>query len=139
MKKNILCIVLSFLIINVTLMQPVRAAGMESNKNICNDVIITAITPALNKAISDFYKTLYKETPEFDYTSTSIVGIERPNKNRTSYFIISVEIEPYFGPHITVGKDRIQIELSSSQEPKAIILEHLKSYPLSEQYHHLYL
>lgn len=76
------------------------------------DVILTALTPTINNAIGDYYKKNFSESPLYDYTSIKILNIEQPNGDRTSYFIITIEVKPFWGPHITVGKDIITIELS---------------------------
>ena len=65
--------------------------------------------------------------------------IERPNGYRTWYFIINIEINPFIGPHIPVGKDRISIELSYPGLQEILTFEHVKDYPLPERYQHLYL
>ena len=68
-----------------------------------------------------------------------ILNIERPNGNRTSHFIINIEVEPFIGPHITVGKDRISIDLSYPGYQKLLKFEHLVDYSLPDHYKNLYL
>lgn len=49
------------------------------------------------------------------------------------------EVKPFFGPHITVGKDIITIELSYPGLQVIKNFEHVESYPLPERYNNLYL
>lgn len=46
----------------------------------------------------------------------------------------NIEVGPFIGPHITVGKDRISIELSYPGHQKLLKFEHLEDYPLPERY-----
>ncbi|MGN6712453.1 DUF3888 domain-containing protein [Anaerocolumna jejuensis] len=103
------------------------------------DVILTALTPTINNAIGDYYKKNFTESPLYDYTSIKILNIEQPNGDRTSYFIITIEVKPFWGPHITVGKDIITIELSYPGLQVIKNYKHVESYPLPDRYNNLYL
>ncbi len=112
----------------------------EKSQNILyQDVIITALSPSINTAIEDYYKTFLTESPLYDSTAIKILDIERPNSDRTSLFIINIEVKPFIGPHITVGKDRISIELSYPGLQEIIKFEHIKDYPLPDRYKYLYI
>lgn len=103
------------------------------------DVIITALAPTIDIAISEYYRTILTESPFYDSTSIKILDIERPNGDRTSLFIINIEVKPFIGPHITVGKDKISIGLSYPGSQEILKFEHIKDYPLPERYNNLYL
>lgn len=111
----------------------------ESQDILYQDVIITALAPTIDTAVADYYKNILTETPFYDSTSIKILKIKRPNGDRTSHFIIDIEVKPFIGPHITVGKDRISIELTYPESPKLLKFEHIKDYPLPERYKDLYL
>ena len=140
--KRILCFAIASIIISTMLFSVAGAQDIErieSSEYLYNDVIIGALIPAMDKAVSNYYKTKYKETPGFQPDFAVIKKIERPNGDRTSYFIIEVEVQPYFGPHITVGKDRITLEIKGGELPKVIKFKHLEDYPLPERYQDFYL
>ena len=103
------------------------------------DVIITALAPTIDKAVDDYYKNVLSESPGYDSSSIKILNIERPNANRTSHFIINLEIEPFIGSYLMVGKDRISIDLSYPGLRKLLKFEHEEDYPLPEHYKDLYL
>ena len=103
------------------------------------DVIITALAPTINKAVADHYKNTFSETPGYDISTIKILNIKRPNGYRTMNFIIKIEVTPFFGPHITVGRDIISIELSYPGIQELVNFEHVKDYPLTERYKDLYL
>jgi len=111
----------------------------EAQDILYEDVIITALVPTINAAIDDYYKTFLTESPLYDSTSINILDIERPNGYRTWHFIINIEVSPFIGPHITVGKDKISIDLSYPGIPEILKFEHIEDYPLPERYKHFYL
>ena len=111
----------------------------ESQDILYKDVIITALTPTVNKAVADYYKNIFSETPGYDISTIKILNIERPNGNRTTKFNIKIEVTPFFGPHITVGRDIISVELSYPGIQELISFQHVEDYPLPERYKDLYL
>lgn len=131
MKDTIVFITALFLL-SGTFTFAAGAKDGESEDYLCNDVIITALSPAIDKAIGDYYNTKLKYTPVSSVIYSKVTGIERPNGDRTSYFLIDMEIKPYLGPHITVGRDRILLELGYGTPPKVLKFEHLEDYPLPE-------
>jgi len=146
MKKKIILVVTIFILIVVVITiknsivnTTAKQTEEESQDILYQDVILTALAPTINTAVEDYYKNILTETPFYDSTSIKILNIERPNGYRTWYFIINIEIRPFIGPHITVGKDRISIELSSTGRTEILSFEHVKDYPLPEHYKDLYL
>ena len=103
-----------------------------------HDVIITALAPAIDGAMADYYSDKFIFLPNYAVYTTDIKSIERPNGNRTQYFLVELEIEPYLGPHIAVGRDRLLIELKSSQLPKVLKFEHLLDYELPKHKEYYY-
>ncbi len=146
MKKKIILVVTIFIFIvvvfsvkNSIVNTTAKQAEEESQDILYQDVIITALSPTINTAIEDYYKNILTETPLYDSSFIKILNIERPNGYRTWYFIINIEINPFIGPHIPVGKDRISIELSYPGLQEILSFEHVKDYPLPEHYQNLYL
>ena len=146
MKKKIVLVVTIFILIVaiITIKDSyintmAKQAEEESQDMLYQDVIITALAPTINVAIDDYYKNVLSYLPTYDSLFIKILNIERPNGNRSSHFIINIEVKPYIGPHITVGKDRISIELSRSGLPVILKFEHVEDYPLPERYKDLYL
>lgn len=143
-NKKIIITALILIIVIITIRTSiVNTLAKQVNEDpqaiLYQDVTITALTPTIIEAISDYYKNLYTATPFFDSSTIKILNIERPNGNRTSYFIIKIEVRPFFGPHIPVGIDIITIELSYPGLQVLKKYEHVKSYPLPERYNNLYL
>lgn len=146
MKKNRLLVVIIFILILVFMslknsyINTTAKPTEETSLNILHqDVIITALSPTINTAIEDYYKTYLNYTPLYDSTSIEIIDIERPNGNRTWHFIINLEVRPFVGPHITVGKDRLSIDLSYPGTQDILKFEHIEDHPLPDHYKDLYL
>lgn len=144
-KKRILVVTIFIIIvaviniINSFVNTTAKQTKEESQDILYQDVILTALAPTINTAIADYYKTLLTESPLYDSTAIKILNIERPNGDRTSLFIINIEVKPFIGPHITVGKDKISIKLSYPGLLEILKFEHIKDYPLPERYKYLYL
>lgn len=141
-KKLILTIFI--LIIGITIRPSFansNADQVEENPEdiLYQDVIITALAPTIISAVTDYYKNIYSETPLYDFSFIKIINIERPNGYRTAHFIIKIEVKPFFGPHIPVGKDILSIELSYPGTQVLTNFEHIEDYPLPEHYKNLYL
>lgn len=133
-------IVIIFITIRDSFINTIANRAEEESQDILyQDVIITALVPTIDLAVADYYKDIFSETPFYDLSYIKILNIERPNGYRTSYFIINIEVTPFFGPHITVGRDRLSIELSYPGIQNILKFEHLEDYPLPERYKHLYL
>lgn len=144
-KRHMLIATLSILIVvvfttnNTYVKTTAKQADEESQDILYQDVIITALAPTIDNAIDEYYKNVLSYLPGYDSSFIKILNIERPNGDRTSYFIINIEVEPFIGPHITVGKDRISIKLSYPGIQEIQKFEHLEDYPLPERYKNLYL
>lgn len=130
MKKFII----SLLIFTAVFIPTASAAQYIPDDTECHDIIMNLLAPTINKGIDGYYKNLYNYIPGFEAWNTEIKSIDRPNGNRTQYFIIKLDVKPYFGPHITVGEDLITIELKAFSEPKIIKFEHLKDFELPQNY-----
>ncbi len=131
--------ILAFFLINGLFTVSARAQSAEVQETIYQDALMTVLAPTLNSATDEYYKTILREMPGFGPSEAKIINIQRPNGDRTAYFLIEIEVAPYLGPHITVGRDRILLELKYGSPPQVLAFEHLEDYPLPEHYRALYL
>lgn len=140
-KKRILVVTLFILVVVVITIKITKAkqSEEESLDILYQDVILTALAPSIDKAINDYYKNVLSYLPGYDFSFIKILNIERPNADRASHFIINIEVEPYIGPHIAVGKDRMSIDLSSPGTQVLTNFEHLEDYPLPDHYKDFYI
>lgn len=99
-----------------------------SKEELYQDLFITLLGPFIEKSIENYYGKPYA----YDPWSVDVINIERPNGNRTSYFIIKLQIMPYIGAHNTIGIDNLTIEVKYGEVPKVIKFEHIKSYEIPQ-------
>jgi hypothetical protein len=144
MKKKLMLaifiLIVSFITIRTSDINSMAKQVEEEQPDILyQDVIITALAPSIINAISTYYSNILSEIPLYDSTSIKVLEIERPNGSRTWTFIIKLEVKPFIGPHITVGKDIITIGLSYPGTQIIKNFEHVEDFPLPERYQDLYL
>ena len=92
-------------------------------EEIYHDTIMSLIYPYVADAITDYYGQPFAHDPWSD----TILSIERPNGYRTYYFVIELEVIPYYGPHNSVGIDHLTISIKTN-EVKVEKFEHIKTY-----------
>lgn len=109
-------------------------SSQGSKEELYQDIYITLLMPYIDKAINSFYEKYFTYLPGADPYFVNILSIERPNGYRTYFFILKLEVLPYIGPHISVGRDQITIEIKYGSKPKVIKFEHDESYPLPPNY-----
>ncbi len=138
MKKLIVtAVILSML----TGLLPVFAAAADgSTRKTCDQdtdiyrsLSLTLLSPYVDKAIGDFYDEYMTYLPREDTWFYQILSIERPHPGDYSY-IIKLEVLPYVGPHLSVGRDHITLKTDLSGKVMVEKFEHLESYELPPHY-----
>ncbi|MFC7686626.1 DUF3888 domain-containing protein [Ureibacillus sp. GCM10028918] len=105
----------------------------DTKEMLINDILMLLLGPQIDKAVSDYYSKYLNETPLVYPYQVEIVNIDRIGGFRTFDFLITLEITPVVGPHISVGKDRLTFEISPTIIPGQIKLmkfEHLETHEL---------
>lgn len=97
-----------------------------SLEELYRDVFMSFVTPYIKEAVCDYYKQPFN----VDLWSSKILSIERPNGYRTFFFILKIEVQPYYGPHNSVGVDQITLTIGSSGKVTIKKFEHIKTYEL---------
>ncbi|HYE09993.1 MAG TPA: DUF3888 domain-containing protein [Patescibacteria group bacterium] len=101
-------------------------------EQIYRDLTITMLYPHVKKAIETYYSDYMTYLPHEDPWSYEFIKIDKtPGKNYN--YTIVIQVLPYVGPHLSVGKDQItfKIGLDSVKLEK---FEHLESYELPPYY-----
>jgi len=107
--------------------------SIKQNEQVYYNLFITMLYPYVEEAIADYYSE-YMTHPlnadPYDYRFISIEEIYGLNYSNT----VELEVHPYVGPHLSVGRDRItfKIELDGVNIEK---FEHLESHELPSRYH----
>ena len=93
------------------------------------DISMSTLLPYIQKAVDDYYTASIGISPAVDPWQPDIQYIERPHGYRTYLFQIKLDVLPYIGPHRSVGKDQVTLEVST-REVKVMKFEHIESYPV---------
>ncbi|HWS43331.1 MAG TPA: DUF3888 domain-containing protein [Pseudoflavonifractor sp.] len=135
-KKALLTLLLSLVGITQLLIYSAKAtAGIALDDPVrLNDMVKTLLMPSIQEAADDFYEPYLTIEPTVaTYYATEITEIQGGEQIRegiyNSHYTVVVEIFPYVGPHISVGKGRITLKF----QPDGVSVEnyeHLESYEL---------
>jgi hypothetical protein len=96
------------------------------------DMLMLFVLPEIDKAIADYYSNWLTTKPVVYPYMINIVKSERLNGFRGYDFKITLEVTPVVGPHISVGKDRLTLEITPTipQMVKMVKYQHLTTEPL---------
>lgn len=93
------------------------------------DALMLFLNPSVEEAANNYYSERIGRSLLSDPWSNKVLYIRRPNGYESFLFEIKLEVRPYYGPHNTVGIDRVTLTFSSSGvEIKSF--EHIKDYPV---------
>ncbi|GAA0774252.1 hypothetical protein GCM10008908_23780 [Clostridium subterminale] len=109
----------------------------ESTEELYQDVFLALLMPYIKTEVEKYYSTYMSQTPLVDPYSIYINSISRPNGYRSFVFDISLQVNPYIGPHILVGTDNIDFTVEGNGRVKVKNFEHIKSYDLPPNYEHI--
>ncbi len=109
----------------------------ETKEELYRQLFITLLFPHVEKAIRDYYDEYMKYLPgeapwAYDFTRFE----KTPNKNYE--YTVTMEVRPYVGPHLSVGKDRMTFEIGLG----GVALqkyEHLESHELPSHYQDIWI
>ncbi|MDR1541912.1 MAG: DUF3888 domain-containing protein [Clostridiales bacterium] len=107
-----------------------------------NDMAITLLMHSIKGAVNSFYELyLTIEPTAVPWNGAKIAGIqggERIHEGiNNSHYIVAIEVFPYVGPHLDVGKDRITLEVKMDGVTVKGY-EHMEYYALPTNYHSLF-
>lgn len=101
----------------------------QEQHELYQDVFVTLLDPYIRKAIDDYYDQFLTTSPMYSPGDVEILNVERPMGYRSFLYTIKLQIQPYVGPHESVGIDQLTISVSAG-EVKVEKFEHIKSYEL---------
>jgi len=118
MKKSIFFIFAAVIMVSQLLFVNAKATGelaLDDSVRL-NDMVITLLMPSINNAVDSFYEPyLTIEPTVVPYYGTKIANIQGGEQIHkgiyNSHYTAIVDVFPYIGPHISVGKDRIELSI----------------------------
>lgn len=141
MKKLLIAVLASVMVLTGFTANAVNSEEKSSisleNPERLNKIIITLLMPEIQKAVNDFYEPYLSIEPTVvayfgDSKITNIIG-----DTESSIYTVEVEVEPYVGPHISIGRDRMTFEIRAGGTATIKNYEHLKNYDLPQNRQHL--
>lgn len=105
----------------------------ESREEIYHDLFITLLSPNIDVAVNEYYSKLLTTNPTVYGYMVDILGAERVYGYRSFRFLVTLEVTPVVGPHISVGKDRLVFDIGAGGT-KLIKYEHLETHELPDHW-----
>ena len=106
--------------------------GEESKEQIYYNLFVTLLYPYVEEAIDNYYSEYMTYLPGEAPYSYRFISIKKTPGLNYSY-TVELEVQPYVGPHLSVGRDRIIFSIDLG-EVKMEKYEHLESYELPPHY-----
>lgn len=101
------------------------------------DMLMLFLSPAIDKAVEQYYLQYLKIKPLVYPYEVNILHIERINGFRGFMFSVTLEVSPVVGPHLSVGKDLITFYVSVGPKLQLIRYRHLEDHKLPPNYEDL--
>lgn len=140
MKKNaIVCLLVILFMLAVQLpytAQTIYKPPEKSREELYQDIFITLLHPNIDKAVSKYYSTLLADAPTVYPYQVDVIKAERTGEYRSFGFLLTLQVTPVVGPHISVGMDQLTFFIASGR----VILrdfKHVKTYDLPPHWQHI--
>lgn len=140
MKKRViipsLFIICFIITITSNAAQKYYQPAKESEEELVMDLFLTTILPTIQTAVSNYYEASLTEDPLVYPYEIKILNMERLGQDHSFQFSVTLEVMPVVGPHISVGKDCIKLDIS----PGNVVLKefkHLETYELPPHWQHI--
>lgn len=104
----------------------------ESKGDLYYQLLVTILYPYVQKATDNYYDEYLTYLPGEAPYGYRFIKIEKTPEQNYSFTVVLV-VEPYVGPHLSVGRDRITFSIDLDGV-KAKKFEHLESYELPPNY-----
>lgn len=99
-------------------------------------VVITLLMPEIEKSVNAFYSPYLTDIPIVaSYIGTHIINIKggediHTNGPNATHYTITVEVFPFVGPHVSVGKDHVTLDIAPDEIVTLNNFQHIESYEL---------
>jgi Protein of unknown function (DUF3888) len=144
MRKISILFLPVFIVINInmyTLAEAVPKPPEGSREELYQDLFITLLSPYIDQPINKYYSKIINITPMVYPYDVDIISAKRVLEGRSFLFLVTLEVTPVVGPHISVGKDRLTFKIGSGegvgQQAKLIQFNHLETYELPPNWQHI--
>ncbi len=138
MKKLIVVVIVLSMLAGFIPVQAISADSPADNQSddTYRRLSLTLLSPYVDKAIDDFYDEYLTYLPLEDTWDYRVLSIRAPQPGDYFYTVI-LEVLPYVGPHLTVGRDRITLKIDNRGNVVLEKFEHLESHELPPHYQNM--
>ncbi|WP_419886413.1 DUF3888 domain-containing protein [Paenibacillus sp. B-A-8] len=103
-----------------------KLPDQDSRELMFQDMLMTFLSPYIDKKIVEIYAPLLRESPMVYPYFVDVTEVKRINGFRGFDFLITLNVYPTVGPHISVGEDTMTFRISSGPKVKLESFKHLK-------------
>lgn len=148
MKKTAISIFSAFFALGIAIspLYPTAAAVGSQTVSSSTEIddayrqaIIEFLMPQIDRAVENYYKKYFNYLPGVaPYFGGKVLSIRRrdsePAKNISYSYEVVVQVMPYFGPHIAVGRDNLTFRVFAGGKAQLAKFEHIESFEIPQ--HH---
>lgn len=98
-----------------------------------SDIIVRLLMPNIDSKIDNYYEEYLQYPPRVVPWYTRLISI---TKEKADYIVV-IEVMPYIGAHITIGKDLLIYRIGPSGDVSLVEHKHIESYELPSFKKHL--
>ncbi len=138
MRKFITAAVVLFMLLGITPAYGTSAdtSAESPSADVYRELCLKLISPYVNKAINHYYDEYLTYLPREDTWDYRVLSIETPNPGYY-YYTVKLEVLPYVGPHLTIGRDHITLKIDNRGAVEIALFEHLESHELPPYYQNI--
>lgn len=133
MKKIFYPFILSLLVSQVLFASPTKIDWYSYSPPTCCKALLLTLLPEIEQQVNLYYSNYFSKIPTTAQYVTDICKLEKtPHTSGYNYTLV-VSVEPYFGPHNTIGKDHLTFDIGINGAHFRSF-EHVASYPIPDKY-----
>ena len=138
MKKSIIIAVVLLMLIGLTPVYAISAEGPAESpsEDVYRELCLKLISPYVDKAVNNYYDEYLTYLPREDTWDYRVLSLETPHPGYY-YYTVKLEVLPYVGPHLTVGRDHITLKIDNRGAVEIVLFEHLESHELPPYYENI--
>lgn len=103
-----------------------KLPDQDSRELMFQDMLMLFLLPHMEKKIAEIYDPLLNEAPTIYPYFVNVTEIKRVNGFRGFDFLITLDVTPTVGPHISVGEDELTYRITPGPTVKLESFKHLK-------------
>ncbi|SEO56277.1 DUF3888 domain-containing protein [Paenibacillus sp. OV219] len=125
-------VVIALLVVLLNGFVPRAQAGPEEEH--CQRLVLTLLNPVIQAEVYKYYSQLLTDPP---MVVPFLRDTELAYTYDSSHIDVTITVQPYVGPHLSVGKDRIVLTIDNLSHVKVVSYEHLADYELPWNWEHI--